>query len=487
MHLNNHNLSTKGNKPQLVARLATFIKTRKARGPHKTSTKATRTPATPNPVLEEATNEPSGRGTDEGSGTESVHTHSRDVHSSEEVSVSPDLTTETKRSASRKKEAARRSRPEHHHPQKRQRRDSSSDHHRHRRQHRSRATSSSSSDSLATSPEHHHRHKHRRRAPSYSDHRRGRRHRSRATSSSSCDDSTTSPSPSPSSSSDSSWGRSRSSRRRHPRRRHHHRRSHRHRHDFWYHPSLQSSVACAPPLPRHIQDRIHRGKYVSFNKLLLPKGTIPISHATRETRKSKHKHHRQIEDLPTWLEAWNRYVCARVVSSPSVALELAKYQTLIVMFFTHHPAEQCINYDDLFRQAAARDPTLRWDAIKEDIYVWAFSKQTPKPPNSFRDKLPIASRLGPPVNTVPKPPADRATHTAAGKEICKRFNSAKCTRDDDCIFAHVCWHQHCQGPHPGRGCTKKTLSSGELSLNDTLKLRASQATHLYNTLNSRRN
>ena len=87
----------------------------------------------------------------------------------------------------------------------------------------------------------------------------------------------------------------------------------------------------------------------------------------------------------------------RIAFSPSTALELVKYQTLMVMFFTHHQAEQCINYDDLFRQAAARDPTLRWDAIKEDIYVWAFSKQHQKPSTSFCEKPPIASRFGPPT------------------------------------------------------------------------------------------
>ena len=216
--------------------------------------------------------------------------------------------------------------------------------------------------------------------------------------------------------------------------------------------------------------------YVSFNKLLLPKGTIPISHAPRESRKSKRKNRREVEDSATWLEAWNRYLCARIAFSPSTALELVKYQTLMVMFFTHHQAEQCINYDDLFRQAAARDPTLRWDAIKEDIYVWAFSKQHQKPSSSFREKLPITSRLGPPTYATTKLPTDRVTHTTAGKEICKRFNSSKCTRGDDCVFAHVCWHQHCQGPHPGKGCTKKPWAP-ESSSTTTLPNREREKSH----------
>ena len=133
---------------------------------------------------------------------------------------------------------------------------------------------------------------------------------------------------------------------------------------------------------------------MSFNKLLLPKGIIPISHVTRETRKGKYKQSREVEDLATWLEAWNRYLCVRVASSPTTALELAKYQTLMGMFFTHHQAEQCIHYDDLFRRAAAQDPTLRWDAIKEDIYVWAFIKHTQKPAHTFRDKPPSQAVSG---------------------------------------------------------------------------------------------
>ena len=51
-----------------------------------------------------------------------------------------------------------------------------------------------------------------------------------------------------------------------------------------------------------------------------------------------------------------------------MALELVKYQTMMVMFFKHHPAEVCIHYDKLFRQAAAQDRTLRWDSVKNNIY-----------------------------------------------------------------------------------------------------------------------
>jgi hypothetical protein len=126
-----------------------------------------------------------------------------------------------------------------------------------------------------------------------------------------------------------------------------------------------------------------------------------------------------------------------------MALELAKYQTMMVMFFTKHQPHLCIEYDKLFRQAAAQDQALRWDSIKEDIYVWALAQRT------FRDK-PIQSRLGP----IPHDATNKATHTSDGKEICKRYNFGKCTKDE-CIFAHVCWHPGCQGSHPGKGCSRK--------------------------------
>ena len=58
-----------------------------------------------------------------------------------------------------------------------------------------------------------------------------------------------------------------------------------------------------------------------------------------------------------------------------MALELIKYQTIMVMLFANHSPARCLEYDSLFRQAAARDPTLRWDTIKEDIYVWAITQR----------------------------------------------------------------------------------------------------------------
>ena len=156
---------------------------------------------------------------------------------------------------------------------------------------------------------------------------------------------------------------------------------------------------------------------------------------------ARKKSKRQVTDITSWLEAWNRYLVCRIAHTPSMAVELAKYQAVVCLLFARYPPAACIEYDRLFRQAAARDRSLRWDVLKEDIYVWALTQPSSVGTNqhSFRDstRAPISARLGPPPNPSYMS-GSRATHTNNGKEICKRFNLAKCTKGDDCMFAHAC-------------------------------------------------
>ena len=60
-----------------------------------------------------------------------------------------------------------------------------------------------------------------------------------------------------------------------------------------------------PPLPRSLQDRIRRGKFVMFDKLLLPQNVPPTPEVGKGNAKWKKRH---VVDLPSWLEAWNRYI-----------------------------------------------------------------------------------------------------------------------------------------------------------------------------------
>ena len=56
----------------------------------------------------------------------------------------------------------------------------------------------------------------------------------------------------------------------------------------------------------------------------------------------------------------------------------------------HPPPTTAVpKYDHLFCQSDAQDTSLCWDAIKENIYVWAITKKG----QSLYDKLSIMSRL----------------------------------------------------------------------------------------------
>ena len=65
---------------------------------------------------------------------------------------------------------------------------------------------------------------------------------------------------------------------------------------------------------------------------------------------------------------------------------LLKYKTLVVMLF----AQYCLEYDYLFRKTVPQDPSLRWDTIKEHIYVWA-----PTPHNCLNSKVAAECDSGP--------------------------------------------------------------------------------------------
>ena len=117
--------------------------------------------------------------------------------------------------------------------------------------------------------------------------------------------------------------------------------------------------------------------------------------------------------------------------------------------FQAYPIQVAIRYDQLFHQAAARDPLLRWATFKEDLLVWCSTRR------SFR--APISSRLGPPTHrpnsglstpvTTNTNGSFRRTHTEGGAKICKHYNLRNCTRGEECKFTHACWNAGCRALH----------------------------------------
>ena len=76
-----------------------------------------------------------------------------------------------------------------------------------------------------------------------------------------------------------------------------------------------------------------------FDKLLLPQNVPPTPKVGKGSAKWSKWH---VVDLLSWLEAWNRYICVRFAYNLSIALELVKYQTIMVMLFANHSPACCL-------------------------------------------------------------------------------------------------------------------------------------------------
>ena len=255
-----------------------------------------------------------------------------------------------------------------------------------------------------------------------------------------------------SSSSSSSSDSSSSSR---DRRRHHHRRRRSSSLEAFSDPLF---ISCSATPAKYLLKRIRRGKFVAFDKLLLPvlDETLAVGQAAKRTRDSRSAK-RRVVDLATWLEAWNIFLAVRLQVSPSSALQLAKYQAIMCQLFSSYPVGVCIKYDSLFRQAVARDKShlTPWDQVKDDILLWCATRhpfRTPKQPSA--NTLQSSA-----TNGATKATQGRATHTQSGQEICRKFNYASCTRAE-CSFAHKCWVTGCLGDHPGKSCPRAPAAPG---------------------------
>ena len=86
-----------------------------------------------------------------------------------------------------------------------------------------------------------------------------------------------------------------------------------------------------------------------FDKLLLPQNVLPqnvlpIPELGKGNAKRSKRH---VVDLPSWLEAWNRYICVGLAYDHYMALGLIK---IMVKLFPNHSSACCLEYAGSARQ-----------------------------------------------------------------------------------------------------------------------------------------
>ena len=137
-------------------------------------------------------------------------------------------------------------------------------------------------------------------------------------------------------------------------------------------------------------------------------------------------------------------ICVRLAYDLSMALELVKYQTIMVMLFASHFPARCLEYDSLLRQAIPP-----WAGTPSHSATTLISLEH----LHFSCPTPNISLSWAPSSQVKQ--SDSTARYIHCRKICKRYNAGCYKRGKECNFTHICWHPGCQGEHPGKVCAKR--------------------------------
>ena len=211
--------------------------------------------------------------------------------------------------------------------------------------------------------------------------------------------------------------------------------------------------------------RIRRGEFINFNDLLqenlYPSPAPSTTQQAIQVQRAeggglelavRQQGRRKVSDLSSWLEAYFRYLAAVTADTPYRLGKMLAYADMIRGFAVSYHPQQWLAYDGQFRSEAARNPSKRWDRI--DNQIWATHVATPFCgrclQRGHRSTDCVRRPNGNPGPTLGTPRAPRGKHatTAAGQNICFKYNAGACR--GRCRFAHVC-HQ-CLGGHPAYQC-----------------------------------
>lgn len=161
---------------------------------------------------------------------------------------------------------------------------------------------------------------------------------------------------------------------------------------------------------------------------------------------------RHVHDIATWLEAYSVFMHTILQVAPHRALELINYQSLILEANRRFLPAGWMAYDRSFRQAAARDASLRWDCIEGN--VWQLSVT-----GHARPQCTSCNQTHPPTPSGRCPFRPFRSGNPDGpytaRPICRNYNANRCS--GGCGRSHIC--TECRGPHPATVCSSASQSS----------------------------
>ena len=196
-----------------------------------------------------------------------------------------------------------------------------------------------------------------------------------------------------------------------------------------------------PPIPARLLKVIKAGGYIDLGDLL-PEALLEAFDlpAHKEGKEEQPKHRFKVTTILEWGLAFATYAAATTHWAPEKATQLIAYSGIIFRLAREVEGSTWLRYDKAFCQAAAINPSLRWDQRQPDIWLASLAGSGPTGIAPGKDTS----------NNTGTPPLAKRAHNGATAEACHRWNRGECYARS-CKFSHSCLI--CQSPaHTAREC-----------------------------------
>ena len=204
------------------------------------------------------------------------------------------------------------------------------------------------------------------------------------------------------------------------------------------------------PVPARLVTRITAGQFVEMRDLL--GDNIALSQRVEEAHTSfpnyilpasSRPRLREVSSLPSWLYCFLGYVS--VLSSDPVVRDRLTYARLMIREALRHGGRGWMDYDRLFRQQAALDSSIAWNAINTSLLAATVLGQRPSGAGQCcsichgfdhsQAQCALQFVQQPLRESSHRPATDRAV----SHEVCLSWNGGQCAfPPSTCPRRHVC-------------------------------------------------
>lgn len=230
------------------------------------------------------------------------------------------------------------------------------------------------------------------------------------------------------------------------------------------------------PIPQRLVGKIQSGQYVDMKELLTDnvsllqqleavggQGPSPSLPGVLKPRL------RDITSLSTWMYCFLAYVAVR--SPDKATQDMLAYARLMIREAQRHGGTSWLDYDRVFRQQIAIDPSLRWNTLEPGIQAGTLSSRPPttgtfctlcREPDHSASACALAylQPQNPAVSTPTRmldTPRYSRRNTPSRQGICISWNRGRCIFPNTCTYRHTC--ATCQQRHQARSCPETPQDS----------------------------